>query len=52
MLTGIRLIHEIVTELRREAGPRQVANPRVGLVAQPCPVPFSSPQSLITSFGS
>jgi acetyl-CoA acetyltransferase len=29
--TGIRMIHEIVTQLRREAGPRQVANPRVGL---------------------
>jgi acetyl-CoA acetyltransferase len=25
--TGIRMIHEIVTQLRREAGPRQVANP-------------------------
>jgi acetyl-CoA acetyltransferase len=29
--TGIRMIHETVTQLRREAGPRQVANARVGL---------------------
>jgi acetyl-CoA acetyltransferase len=29
--TGIRMIHEIVTQLRHEAGPRQVSNPRVGL---------------------
>jgi acetyl-CoA acetyltransferase len=29
--TGIRMIHEIVTQLRREAGPRQVADPKVGL---------------------
>ena len=30
--TGIRMIHETVTQLRQEAGPRQVANPKVGLV--------------------
>ena len=29
--TGIRMIHETVTQLRSEAGPRQVANCRVGL---------------------
>ena len=29
--TGIRMIHETVTQLRGEAGPRQVAAPRVGL---------------------
>ena len=29
--TGIRMIHETVTQLRREAGPRQVANARAGL---------------------
>jgi len=29
--TGIRMIHEIVTQLRGEAGPRQVADPKVGL---------------------
>ena len=29
--TGIRMIHETVTQLRQEAGPRQVANPKVGL---------------------
>jgi acetyl-CoA acetyltransferase len=29
--TGIRMIHETVTQLRQEAGPRQVASPRVGL---------------------
>ena len=29
--TGIRMIHETVTQLRHEAGPRQVQNPRVGL---------------------
>ena len=29
--TGIRMIHETVTQLRQEAGPRQVGNPRVGL---------------------
>ena len=29
--TGIRMIHETVTQLRGEAGPRQVSNPRVGL---------------------
>ena len=29
--TGIRQIHEIVTQLRDEAGPRQVKNPKVGL---------------------
>ena len=29
--TGIRMIHETVTQLRQEAGPRQVTNPRVGL---------------------
>jgi acetyl-CoA acetyltransferase len=29
--TGIRMIHETVTQLRQEAGPRQVANARVGL---------------------
>jgi acetyl-CoA acetyltransferase len=29
--TGIRMIHETVTQLRHEAGPRQVSNPRVGL---------------------
>ena len=29
--TGIRMIHEIVTQLRGEAGPRQVRDPKVGL---------------------
>ena len=29
--SGIRMIHETVTQLRQEAGPRQVANARVGL---------------------
>ena len=29
--TGIRMIHETVTQLRGEAGPRQIANARVGL---------------------
>ena len=29
--TGIRMIHETVTQLRQEAGPRQVAEPKVGL---------------------
>lgn len=29
--TGIRMIHETVTQLRGEAGPRQVADARVGL---------------------
>jgi acetyl-CoA acetyltransferase len=29
--TGIRMIHETVTQLRHEAGPRQVSHPRVGL---------------------
>ena len=29
--SGIRMIHETVTQLREEAGPRQVANPKVGL---------------------
>ena len=29
--TGIRMIHETVTQLRREAGPRQVARARVGV---------------------
>ncbi len=29
--TGIRMIHETVTQLRHEAGPRQVQDPRVGL---------------------
>jgi acetyl-CoA acetyltransferase len=29
--SGIRMIHETVTQLRQEAGPRQVADPRVGL---------------------
>ena len=29
--TGIRMVHETVTQLRGEAGPRQVANPKVGL---------------------
>ena len=29
--TGIRMIHETVTQLRGEAGPRQVSNPQVGL---------------------
>jgi acetyl-CoA acetyltransferase len=29
--TGIRMIHETVTQLRGEAGARQVTNPRVGL---------------------
>jgi benzoylsuccinyl-CoA thiolase BbsB subunit len=29
--TGIRMVHETVTQLRQEAGPRQVASPRVGL---------------------
>ena len=29
--TGIRMIHETVTQLRQEAGPRQVSNARVGL---------------------
>ena len=29
--SGIRMIHETVTQLRGEAGPRQVASPKVGL---------------------
>jgi acetyl-CoA acetyltransferase len=29
--SGIRMIHETVTQLREEAGPRQVARPKVGL---------------------
>lgn len=29
--TGIRMIHETVTQLRGEAGPRQVMDPKVGL---------------------
>jgi acetyl-CoA acetyltransferase len=29
--TGIRMIHETVTQLRGEAGQRQVSNPKVGL---------------------
>jgi acetyl-CoA acetyltransferase len=29
--SGIRMIHETVTQLRHEAGPRQVADPKVGL---------------------
>jgi acetyl-CoA acetyltransferase len=29
--TGIRMVHETVTQLRGEAGPRQVAGARVGL---------------------
>ena len=29
--SGIRMIHEIVTQLRGEAGPRQAKDPRVGL---------------------
>ena len=29
--SGVRMIHEIVTQLRGEAGPRQVKQPRVGL---------------------
>ena len=29
--SGIRMIHETVTQLRGEAGPRQLDNPRVGL---------------------
>jgi acetyl-CoA acetyltransferase len=29
--SGIRMIHETVTQLRQEAGPRQVADPKVGL---------------------
>jgi acetyl-CoA acetyltransferase len=29
--TGVRMIHETVTQLRGEAGARQVGNPRVGL---------------------
>ena len=29
--TGIRMIHETVTQLRHEAGPRQVSNAKVGL---------------------
>ena len=29
--TGVRMIHETVTQLRGEAGPRQVSNPKVGL---------------------
>ena len=29
--TGIRMVHETVTQLRQEAGPRQVAKARVGL---------------------
>ena len=29
--TGIRMIHETVTQLREEAGPRQVGTPKVGL---------------------
>ena len=29
--SGIRMVHETVTQLRGEAGPRQVSNPRVGV---------------------
>jgi acetyl-CoA acyltransferase len=29
--TGLAQIHEVVTQLRGEAGPRQIANARVGL---------------------
>jgi acetyl-CoA acetyltransferase len=29
--TGIRMVHELVTQLRGEAGPRQVKNPTIGL---------------------
>ncbi len=29
--TGIRMVHETVTQLRGEAGPRQLPNPRVGM---------------------
>ena len=29
--SGVRMIHEIVTQLRGEAGPRQVSDPKVGL---------------------
>jgi acetyl-CoA acyltransferase len=29
--TGIRMVHEIVTQLRGEAGPRQVKNAKVGV---------------------
>jgi acetyl-CoA acetyltransferase len=29
--SGIRMIHETITQLRGEAGPRQVSNPKVGL---------------------
>ena len=29
--SGIRMIHETVTQLRGEAGPRQVVNARVGI---------------------
>ena len=29
--SGIRMIHETVTQLRRDAGPRQAGSPRVGL---------------------
>ncbi|MFZ5644627.1 MAG: thiolase family protein [Bacillota bacterium] len=30
--TGLAMIHEVVTQLRGQAGPRQVKSPRVGLV--------------------
>ena len=29
--TGIRMVHELCTQLREEAGPRQVKNARIGL---------------------
>ena len=29
--SGIRMIHETVTQLRGESGPRQLSNPKVGL---------------------
>jgi len=29
--TGIRMLHELVTQLRGEAGPRQVKSPRIGI---------------------
>jgi len=29
--TGIRMLHELVTQLRGEAGPRQVKNPKIGI---------------------
>ena len=31
--SGIRMIHEIAIQLRGEAGPRQVKDPKVGLAS-------------------